>query len=474
MSISLSAYASATYIGTPYSQPMQIAGTAARCVPLTFNWAAYGVGDDLTEIAVSVNLQTAQNSPAPLLDVIRSIYIDNTGNNYALYVQFPDTGFTVAAQSYSTGWYPVFTNAFNLIVAGLQFNDENQLSSANVFITNVNVSPYSDVAYQLVLPQKLSSPSIGGGNSPITDVSILLGGASYPNADLTVTGGGGSGATLQGTINQWGTFTNVEITDGGSGYTGVPIVTPSAQSPPAGYVQGDTYAINAYVTYDSYIWQFVGPVAINTGAPAWNGNTTYYVGNQVSGPVFIYECIVGDIKGSLTEPSGTTSSNSYWKFVGSIVPSNSAGYNWTQGPPSAATVSFLVEVGQAANPIITGAFGYSALGDQFSSFCLNISNIGSAIGNLFGSPYANGFIYITAISISCIEESSASGVAFQLESASGEIVGGTIKAYGVAQLVTISNCNLKLDATQTWGINVTGASGNVEVQFAFTFTWANQ
>ena len=105
MSINFAGIPSAQYIGTPYALAMQIAGKQGYCSPLTFNWIAYGVNSALPNLSVNVNLQG--NQVRQVLDKIRSVYIDNTGSSVPIYVQFPDTGFVVACQSYSAGWYPV-------------------------------------------------------------------------------------------------------------------------------------------------------------------------------------------------------------------------------------------------------------------------------------------------------------------------------------------------------------------------------
>jgi len=63
MSLSFAGYPTANYIGTPYSMPIQIATKGGKIVPLTFDWQAYGVGDDLPALAVTLNLSTAVGSP---------------------------------------------------------------------------------------------------------------------------------------------------------------------------------------------------------------------------------------------------------------------------------------------------------------------------------------------------------------------------------------------------------------------------
>jgi len=159
MSISFLGYPFKPYIGTPYSLPMQIKDLSGKCVPLNFDWAAYGVGPANPNLVVNVNLNA--NSSAPILDKIRSIYIDNLASAVPIFVQFLDTNFTVVAQPNSAGWYPVFTNNYLFTVSGLGFTTDN-IPSTSIYVTNILVYAYTDNSLTSVQPQYIGSPFIQG------------------------------------------------------------------------------------------------------------------------------------------------------------------------------------------------------------------------------------------------------------------------------------------------------------------------
>src|SRR6202044_3599151 len=111
-----------------------------------------------------------------MLGQVRSIYIDNLLSPVPIYVQFDDTGFTVTAQPYSNGWYPVFTNSFSFHIVGLGFTNANaQNLQFLVYLSNAKVAPYTDISLQAVLNQALSSPVLGGGSGIASVVPFMSG-----------------------------------------------------------------------------------------------------------------------------------------------------------------------------------------------------------------------------------------------------------------------------------------------------------
>src|SRR5207253_1935344 len=89
-----------------------------RIIALDIDWSAYGGASATPNIGINVTLPLQIIGQ---LGPIKSIYIDNTNSNIAVYVTFPDTGFTITAPAATATWYPVFTNQFNFQIYGEGF-----------------------------------------------------------------------------------------------------------------------------------------------------------------------------------------------------------------------------------------------------------------------------------------------------------------------------------------------------------------
>jgi hypothetical protein len=135
------------YQGLPPSQrPLSICtpmSQAPCAIPYTFNWSAdYALSTARPNFLVILN---PFNTGAGLvIDKVRSVYIDNLGCNFPVYIQFPSTGFIVAAQPNSACWYPVFSNDFNVNVAVEGFTDGDAGSITGLFLSNVFMEAYVD------------------------------------------------------------------------------------------------------------------------------------------------------------------------------------------------------------------------------------------------------------------------------------------------------------------------------------------
>jgi len=467
MSLSLAAYASVPYQGTPFAIPMQVAhGVGALCVPLSFNWLVYGASSQNQNIVVDVNL--GGNTVRAPLDLIRSIYIDNTNSPVPVYVQFIDTGFTITAQPYSTGWYPAFTNNnSNSIfkVAAFGFVTGN-IPQTRLYITNVFAPPFTDIALPSALMEYLASPVIGGGSS-ILSIIPLIQGQSYVNGNLTISGGGGNGATAQGTLDQWGRFTSVNITNPGTGYIGQPVITPTGANPvAANFVAGSTVNINAKRTYLGTEWQFVGPFNINTAAPQWQLSGNYLIGNQVSQNGLIYSC--NTLRDSTPQPPNPGT----WTLVGSQVPT--IGENWNNsGTPGGTNAQFQTILSVAANPIASSGFAPPTLGDQAQNVYDTVANgaLGVFRHNLWGTPYASGFIYLKSINVKCLFGTVECN--WQVENANGYSP-YQFEINTAMDLLQLSNMNQKLDATVEWRLNMTISGAQIVVSHGWCWTYSQQ
>src|SRR5580704_7932466 len=101
-------FGQANYIGIPETQGIKLAGIKGVVIPLLFQWISYGASTAKPNINVLVNVN---NQACIAMDQIRSVYIDNLGSDQPIYVNFPDTNYTIAAKPNSEGWYPAYTNA---------------------------------------------------------------------------------------------------------------------------------------------------------------------------------------------------------------------------------------------------------------------------------------------------------------------------------------------------------------------------
>jgi hypothetical protein len=464
MSILFAGITAKNYIGTPSGISMSIAGRSAYCVPLSFDWLSYGAGPNNTNIAVNINLNTgAGAAPRPPLDAIRSLYIDNTGSAVPVYVQFSDTLFVVAAQPYSAGWYPVFTNQFQFIIVAQGFTKTN-IGQCRIFISNVFAPPYTDIALQSALTQELSSLVIGGGSGLLSIVAFPQG-QDYNNGNLTISGGGISGATAHGVLDQWGRFVNVVIDDAGAGALGTPIVTATGgQTLPPNFSL-TTYNIGDRVNYNGIEYKWNGSLPINCGAAFYN-ETEYPVGTQVNSGNNIYQCI----NQSFATPPPPNPE--FWELVGGAIPT---GINWlSSGSAPGTQVEFSVLLSATQTPITTQGFALSALGDQAQSVIDSVNNTTPALfrSNLWGTPYATGFIYLTHISVELVvSQTPGSDNTYVLTDDLGyrpfSFFAGT-----VGNILNLQKMNMKLDATRNWSLQQINFAADYTVAHAWAWTYS--
>lgn len=465
MSISLAGLAAKNYIGTIYSVPMQIAGKSGRAVPLYFDWISYGAGNKNQNIVAAINLGSSRsNQAAPVFDLIRSIYIDNLGSAVPLFVQFDDTGFTVTAQPYSDGWYPVFTNGFAFHIAAFGFTDTN-VSQARMYVSNVPVVAFTDVSLQAVLNQSLSSPSIGGG-SGVGSIAVIIQGQDYINGNLTISGAGVSGCTAHGVLDNFGRFVSVVVDTPGTGALGAVTVTPTGGQalPPAFDPVGGVYAGGAKVYYNGTEWQWnVGSHTINVGVGAWTSSTFYNAGNQTNFGGNIYLALAN----SFGQQPNT--SPAAWGLLGSAVPT---GLGWTNsGTAPGTTATFASTLSANSSSIITSGFAPEALGDQGINLTNKITGTGIFADNLFGTPYATGFIYLTHIFVNVL--SFGAGNIWQFGNAL-DYVPFSFEPGAAGIQLDLQKMNMKLDATVDWALFCTTFGANITVSHAFVWTYSQQ
>lgn len=171
------------YIGQPQAQSMKLAGIAGVGVPLLFQWISYGA---LSKTNINVLVDISQQ-PCVKLDQIRSVYIDNLGSNNPIYVNFPDTNYTVVAKPNSEGWYPAYTNKRQCWVIGEGFL-AGDLPQTWIILSNIFLAPSVNVEIDQAKNLELASPSISRGTTIYNSAlgSPALGDQFFASAIMSV------------------------------------------------------------------------------------------------------------------------------------------------------------------------------------------------------------------------------------------------------------------------------------------------
>lgn len=148
------------YSATPTTAAIQLEGISGQCVPLVIPWASYS--NVLANIGILVDLSDASITKS--LASIKSVYIDNMGSTAAVYVQFPDTGYTVVAKANSAGWFPVYTNQWKCTVYALGINS-NSIPTTKILISNLAIVPNLDTELEESVSLWLASPVLALGGA---------------------------------------------------------------------------------------------------------------------------------------------------------------------------------------------------------------------------------------------------------------------------------------------------------------------
>lgn len=152
------------YIGVPYGFPAPFKSNTGwiRYAPLFVDWAAYGASSTNNKIGITQDLKGTV--AAQLIPKIVSVYIDNLGSNVPVYVQFPSTGFVIAAPPNSADWYNCITQDLAVNIYGIGFVT-GQIPKTNFYFTDAYVPPYSNFEQQNVIDKWLASAVISRGSN---------------------------------------------------------------------------------------------------------------------------------------------------------------------------------------------------------------------------------------------------------------------------------------------------------------------
>lgn len=134
---------------------------APRSLVATFNWKTdYGAGTNKPNVNVLVGMQGG-GAQLPI-DQIRSVKIDNLGNDFPVYVFFLDSTDTIVAPPNTVVWEPVVTNQALANVVMLGATDAG-LGQTRVYFCNIVVPPYVDAEIDQAVALWKASASISKG-----------------------------------------------------------------------------------------------------------------------------------------------------------------------------------------------------------------------------------------------------------------------------------------------------------------------
>lgn len=421
------------YKGQLSSRAINARGQLGACLQAKVPWGAYSVGlQALGTANPQFNVQIEANAAGPntisQLWQIRSVYIDNTGCNFPVYVYFPDTDYAVPCPANNAGWFRAFTIARRAWIVGLGISnlDISNGATTSVYFTDLELNSYIDpeiaVAVQLgIATQNINIGAGSGGN--IIGINPVVPGSGYVANTMGITGGGGSGATALGVLDQFGRFTQVNVQTPGTLYSGPPNITAVGG-------QG-----------------LIAP---------WISNVFYNQGQIVSNAGQYYTARTGTIG---AQPS---SNPAQW---------SASGVGVDQPAVFSATVSPLIGGSSVTNSSIYGA---RALGDQILQSIDAITAAGVFKNNMFGTPYTSGFIYLTNISVNQLV-SQAGVTAWQLEDQNNNTImqfENNTLANSSCAITSIQGANIKLPATSTYRLRCTSFTGNVFASHGFAYTYA--
>lgn len=160
------------YVGSIQALPTNINNTKfgeqpalpPTCVGLSFNWASdYGASTAKPNIAVPINIGGGGTSRQKL-DNVRSVRIDNLGNPVPVYVNFPDTNYTVVAPPNSVVRENVETGQFAAYIYAEGFTT-GQIGSTAVYFYNYPSAPFLDTEINQGIELWKASASITRGNA---------------------------------------------------------------------------------------------------------------------------------------------------------------------------------------------------------------------------------------------------------------------------------------------------------------------
>jgi hypothetical protein len=132
-------------------------------VPINIDWTPlFTMAGGVANVGVTFNLLTS--AVKAQIDIIQSVYIDNTASPIPVYIHFPSTGMTISVAPATSDWFPAVTEDLQVQVFALGLVT-GQIPITQIMFTNVLVSPYSDPELNFAIGEALASPAISRGTN---------------------------------------------------------------------------------------------------------------------------------------------------------------------------------------------------------------------------------------------------------------------------------------------------------------------
>lgn len=411
----------------------------------TYTVAGQPLGTANPQLNVTVDLNSAASQTVNVNWVIRSVYIDNEGVNFPVYVFFPTTKFAISCPPNSSGWYQVFAadRRVWIIAEGIADVDIANQVVTNVFFTDAVVASYLDQEAPTAVSSKLNSPviSIGGGGGNVTAITITDPGLWLNGTGLSITGSGGSGALAHLRLDSYGRAVGTVIDSGGNNYVAAPTVQYTG-----GYLAPDPWAS----IHDYPVNSVVG----------WTDG-------------FAYNAINATSHVSPVPPSGTPQSGYYWV--------NSGLSNSPRAPTFQSTIAVPSGVVSFGN---NGLYGPEALGDQVTSYIDTVAANGAFRNDIFNTPYQAGYIYLTNIFVAILGAAPNANCDWFFEDNQSNIIiplayhlngafGSASPLPAPCTILNLQGCNLKIPADRSYRLRAANVVNNLAISHTFVWSYSN-
>lgn len=135
-------------------------------VPVTINWSNYAApGLNPVSIRIPLNINVSvRGSP---IERFVAVYVDNSDNDFPVFIQFTDTGYGISVSANSIQWFPVVSNAFNVNFASSFV--PNFVGMTRFLFSNVAIDPIEASQLMEVSPQWLRT------SDQSTDIVTIIG-----------------------------------------------------------------------------------------------------------------------------------------------------------------------------------------------------------------------------------------------------------------------------------------------------------
>jgi hypothetical protein len=197
VSKNFSTYTRFTYNGTYFKIPISgVADTNEQpgIVPVNVNWTDYAIAGS-TKIGVNVNLN--QSSSGSVISRCLACFIDNTQSNSAVYVVFPDTGYTMRVEALSQRMCPVVSQSLTPTV---YIENVTANSNTTFFFANINAAEFHLASAGGSL---IGLQASGGGIVPGLAADAIIEGLAIPGVNGTFTGGAAVPLALSGSYSNF-------------------------------------------------------------------------------------------------------------------------------------------------------------------------------------------------------------------------------------------------------------------------------